>query len=441
MVTSGSVEATAHRPSPCPSEDELLAFLDGRLDAAGVAAVDAHLDGCAACEQLIATGAADATAATSLDVARQPLSELARGAEVGRYRIVERIGAGGMGVVYAAHDPEMDRVVALKWMRPTSGSDESQSRLAREARALAKLSHPNVVTIFDVGRSGDELYLAMERVTGRTLDDWLGEVRPWRQIVDVLLQAGRGVAAAHRAGLVHRDLKPSNVIVGEDGRVRVIDFGLALEPRRAVLAHTEERATADLTKSGAVLGTPRYMAPEQHRGEPVDARSDQFSFAVMAFEALFGRPPFAGDSYLALRRAVLAGDVATPETSDARRVLIAPLMRALATDPGARFADLDELLTAITRAARRRSRVPLVAMAGIAVAGVAIWMIARASVPVAVAAPIAFDTPRVTKPVASLPSAAPIAPFAPTAIPHAAPAARASSSPPHSTDDPLADRF
>jgi serine/threonine protein kinase len=204
--------------------------------------------------------------------------------------VLDRIGAGGMGVVYAAYDPELDRRVALKLLRPDRfGSDADRLRLLREAQALARLADPHVVSVYDTGTFGDRVFVAVELVEGETLRQWLGGLRAaprsWREVLARFLPAGRGLAAAHAAGLVHRDFKPENVLLGRDGRVRVADFGLAEaapEPGGKLAALPAEW--------GLVLGTPAYMAPEQLRGIAVDARSDQFSFCVALFEALYGRP-------------------------------------------------------------------------------------------------------------------------------------------------------
>src|SRR4051794_3934114 len=236
---------------------------------------------------------------------RQPGEPLPRGSAVGRYVVLERIGSGGMGVVYAAYDPELDRKVALKLLRPdrAGAAGEAAFRVPREAHAVTPLSDPHVVAVYDAGTFGDQVFVAMELMEGRTLRQWLGEgKRGWREIVDVFVAAGRGLAAAHAAGLVHRDFKPDNVLLGTDGRVKVADFGLA----RPVGVVEKEGSPSSpgsgsggllaspLTEWGQVMGTPAYMAPEQLRGGAADARSDQFSFCVALWEALYGRKPFAG---------------------------------------------------------------------------------------------------------------------------------------------------
>ncbi|MCA9663106.1 MAG: serine/threonine protein kinase, partial [Myxococcales bacterium] len=200
-----------------------------------------------------------------------------------------------MGVVYAAHDPELDRKVALKLVRVGASGSEERQRLLREAQAMARLAHPNVVAIFDVGERAGEVFLAMELVDGETLRAWIERGPPRSAVLDALIDAGRGLAAAHAKGLVHRDFKPDNVMIDGDGRVRVMDFGLAREVERAPARADEEAAAAttsalgaDLTLTGALLGTPAYMAPEVFAGAAADARADVFAFAVVLWEALYG---------------------------------------------------------------------------------------------------------------------------------------------------------
>lgn len=292
----------------------------------------------------------------------EPVS-LVRGATVGRYTILDRLGAGGMGVVHAAYDPDLDRKIALKLLRPggPGSSGSARSRLLQEARALAKLSHPHVVAIHDVGEHEGEVWLAMEFVDGQTLEAWRTlHPRRWTEILEVLLDVGRGVAAAHAAGLVHRDLKPSNVMVGRDGRVRVMDFGLARAragPKRAPAKPPPRPSSADpglRTGSDELLGTPAYMAPEQWDRGAIDARTDQFSFCLMAWEALYGTRPF-GDAALA----VLTEDTIEPPPRRPTHGRIPvwlrrALERGLARDPQRRWPSMNALLRALERGRGRR---------------------------------------------------------------------------------------
>jgi serine/threonine protein kinase len=248
---------------------------------------------------------------------------LERGDELAHFVILGTLGEGGMGVVYAAYDQRLDRKVAVKRMR-SDHRDESiaQSRrrmLLREAQALARLNHPNVVAVHDVLEVEGRVYVAMEYVPGSTLSTWVRkQKRSWREIVDSFLWAGRGLAAAHRAGLIHRDFKPDNVLVGDDGRVRVTDLGLVLasdselpEPvvPRSGRATTAVPLSNELTEHGDVVGTPGYVAPELYRGERANERADQFSFCVALYEALHGHKPFPGGTALEIVAASLRGEL------------------------------------------------------------------------------------------------------------------------------------
>ena len=311
------------------------------------------------------------------------------GTVVGRYVVVDRLGAGAMGVVYTAWDPELDRRVALKLLHDGArSSSQGRSRLVLEAQALARLAHPNVVAVHDVGTLDDRLWIAMEFVQGATLDRWLRcERRGWRETLSTLCDAGRGLAAAHAAGLVHRDFKPENVMVGDDGRVRVMDFGLARAPgpRLAEPPPSSNRegttlepegspSTVSLTRTGAAVGTPAYMAPEQHARGLADMRSDQFSFCVSLWEALYGERPFAGATLVALATNVLVGNIRPPP---AKAIVPTWLRRAiergLSIDPDARWPSMDALLGAFARGrARERQRRPVavVGVLGLGIVGV-----------------------------------------------------------------------
>ena len=295
-------------------------------------------------------------------------SALSRGSLIGRYIVLDHLGEGAMGVVFAAIDPELDRKVAIKLLQagPLARDADARARLVREAQALARLSHPNVVGIFDVGTHRDQVWIAMELVVGRTLSAWLAERRPeWREVLEVMQAAGRGLAAAHAAGLVHRDVKPDNIMLGDDGRVRVMDFGLArrgseeLDARPAASAlGVATMLTSEVTHAGAMVGTPAYMAPEQFRGDPVGAPADVFAFSVMLWEGLHGERPFAGATLEELRANVEAGRRTIRRRRDASPRWLDPLLeRGFAATAGARWPNMDALLAAIARArvrARRR---------------------------------------------------------------------------------------
>ncbi len=360
-------------------------------------------------------------------------SSLARGTSVGRYVLLDRLGAGGMGVVYKSYDPELDRLIALKLLQATGGVAGSE-RLLREAQALARLQHPNVISVHDVGLFGGAVFIAMEFVDGRTLRRWLEErKRSHEEILEAFLGAGEGLAAAHHAGLVHRDFKPDNVIVGGDGRARVLDFGLAraargereAAPTAAAPPVTavsplqphgdectaEERRTprrepstpapapplatesvplpsdsgrisssllnSHLTRIGAIIGTPRFMAPEQHLDDPVDERADQFGFCVSLYWALYGDFPFAGDTPEATLESVLHGRISPPPPgATVPRWLRQVIVRGLARRPVDRYPSMATLLSALRadpRTTRRRwlrSALVVVAVAALATAAV-----------------------------------------------------------------------
>jgi tetratricopeptide (TPR) repeat protein len=309
------------------------------------------------------------------------LPVLERGDTVGRYIVLHTLGMGSLSVVYAAYDPELNRQVALKFMHAarTDGVDSqnsSRARLLREAQAIARVNHPNVIAIYDVGTREDEVYLAEEMVTGEDLREWLATGRrSQREILEVFRQAGRGLAAAHAAGIIHRDFKPANVLVGQDGRVRVVDFGLARAadevaggaavearepPRRADPPEGRPESAEDvlesaLTQTGAMVGTPYYMAPEQHQGRVVDARGDQFGFCVSLYEALYGERPFPAMTLDELVQRVTGGEVAPPPPGATvpgwlRRILL----RGLQRDPAARYPTMDALLAELGHDPRAR---------------------------------------------------------------------------------------
>ena len=310
---------------------------------------------------------------------------LAPGTRVGRYVLLGQVGTGNMGVVHAAHDPDLDRKVAVKLIRAREEASGG-ARLLREAQALARVSHPNIVAVFDVGVRGHQVWIAMEFVAGLTLRDWAATPRVRAELLRALTEAGRGVAAAHAAGVVHRDLKPDNVMIDGERRVRVMDFGLAhgrgagaeaAPPAPAVAAPVGREASAlsaRLTLFGSLPGTPAYMAPEQWRGEEAGPASDQFGWCVMAWELLHGERPFAGDTLAELGLAVLAGRRRAPPSG--ARVpgwLRAILERGLAATPGQRWPSMTALLDAIERGERRvRFQAVAAALGGVALATAAV---------------------------------------------------------------------
>ncbi|MDC0668116.1 serine/threonine-protein kinase [Nannocystis radixulma] len=363
--------AAATDPEPavaCLDETSLAQLVEGTGSDASRAALERHIDACRDCYALVTAYAqAYLSRGTGEPEDASDAATLMRGDSVGRYVVLDCVGRGSMGTVYSAFDPELDRRVALKLLRVRPEADagwrEVQPRLLREARVLAQLSHPNVVTIFDVGALTHRVFIATELVDGCTLRQWLGQrQRPWRAIVDVFLAAGEGLAAAHVAGIVHRDFKPDNVLVGADDRVRVADFGMA----RMFAADELPAVAADdpdaLAVTGTLLGTPAYMAPEQLDGRPADVRSDQFSFCVALYEALCGFRPFPGRSFAELADHVRRGELRPPPPERGLPTwLIAILTRGLKVQPAARYPDLRALLDALRATPRRRTRRRLLA--------------------------------------------------------------------------------
>ncbi|MCA9655462.1 MAG: protein kinase [Myxococcales bacterium] len=279
---------------------------------------------------------------------------------IGRFTVLHKIAEGGMGIVYAALDEQLERKVAIKLLHARGDqADQAHERMIREARAMARLSHPNVVQVHEVGELDGRIFVAMEYVQGLTLRRWLKAApRSWRDVLEIFRQAGQGLAAAHRAGIVHRDFKPDNVVVGKDRRVKVLDFGLARwnEPDGEVVgeesAHDRSNPPPELdderslTKTGFVMGTPAYMSPEQHEGFPADARSDQFGFCVALYEALYGRRPFPGRSYVKVARAITEDDpLPPPADANVPKWLHKVVMRGLSRDAADRFPSMDALIS------------------------------------------------------------------------------------------------
>ncbi|MGN6110961.1 MAG: serine/threonine-protein kinase, partial [Kofleriaceae bacterium] len=264
-----------------------------------------------------------------------------------RYVLLEQIGAGAMGVVYAAYDSQLDRKVALKLLPEHLLGGSYQDRLRREARALAQLSHPNVVPVYDVGETGGRVFFTMEFVRGQTAATWVAEPRSIDAVLAVGRAAAAGLAAAHAIGLVHRDVKPSNLLIGDDGRVRIADFGLAyVEQTTPPEGAAREAATG-------FAGSPAYMAPEQLRAGPIDARCDQFALCVTLYELLNGRRPFTEATIDEQLTAIEAGP---PPVRSLPAWLTAAIARGLSADPAARFADLSALGAALVPPRSRRSR-------------------------------------------------------------------------------------
>ncbi|MEO8699441.1 MAG: protein kinase [Kofleriaceae bacterium] len=337
----------------CLDAETLAAYLDGLLGHEAVSRADHHIDHCPSCRGELSALATTHSFPTGsggfVVIPGAPLE-----GKLGRYEILRELGRGSMGVVVRAYDPELDRAVALKIL---NGGD----LLRREAKAMARLAHPNVVGIYDVIPYGDSLCIAMELVEGETLRDHVRTRRPWQGSLAACVLAGRGLAAAHAAGLIHRDFKPENVLCGHDGRVAVSDFGFA----RAV----------DERPDPAVAGTPAYMAPELFAGHAATVATDQFSFCVATYEALYGERPFAGSTLAELRAQIATGITRKPSRAIPAWIR-AVLLRGLATDPKRRYASMADLLAALQRPTPRH-RVVVAAIAALVVAGGVLAWLAR----------------------------------------------------------------
>jgi tetratricopeptide (TPR) repeat protein len=362
----------------CPDANVVQAFVAGKLDRAAHDDLVAHVDRCTACRRLVAGLAPEPTRTdATVPSPGAAIRDRASPGRIERYKIGERIGEGGMGVVYAAYDPELHRDVALKLIRGAeSDSNAEHARLLREAQAMARVSHPNVIAVYDAGTSDSQVYVAMELAAKGTLRAWQGNAkRTWREILDAYLQAGRGLAAAHAAGVVHRDFKPDNVLIGGDGRIRVTDFGLA----HAEVTHPDASAAASgmlgvsLTLTGVMVGTPAYMSPEQIDGGVTDARSDQFAFCVACWEALYRAPPFPRGDLADVREAMNRAIVAPARTLGAPSRVRVALTRGLSVDPQRRWPTMEALLRAL---APRRSRVVFIAAPALVACALGVTLLA-----------------------------------------------------------------
>lgn len=299
---------------------------------------------------------------------------------IGRYVLGNKLGQGGMGAVYEALDEELDRKVAIKVIRRIV-DERTHDKAKGEAHALARLNHPNVVAIHDVGLAHRRVWMAMELVDGSTLAAWAAKRRRgWAECLRVLTDAARGVAAAHAANIVHSDLKPTNVMIGEDDRVRVLDFGLAFGSAMTAGDATEPDlppSATSLTKP-AIAGTPAYMAPEQLRGDEVRAAADQFGWSVMAWELLFGARPYAGETFAAIHESTLAGvRRPTPRGRRVPRWLRRVIERGFALDPKRRWPNMQALLDALARGQRRArmgALIGVLAVLGALVTSASLWL-------------------------------------------------------------------
>jgi eukaryotic-like serine/threonine-protein kinase len=365
--------------SRCPSEDMLARYGDRLLDTISHATLEAHLVQCESCDLAAAMFRGSHAASLQLSFATGGQADLTSfvqrtklarslvpGAQLGRFRLLNRVGIGAMGVVFAAHDPELDRNVALKVLLETSDSPaRERDRVAREARSMAKLAHPNVVTVYEIGVAEDRVFLAMELVVGSTLQEWLALKPPQAAILSVFQRVTEAVEAGHRAGIVHRDLKPQNILMTHEGHPKVTDFGLA------------EAATSSETE-GLLVGTPAYMSLEAMRGAPAGPATDQFALAVCLHEALTGKRPYEANSIEEMRRILEAKPVVDRSIPAPIR---AALERALDPSPALRFGSVADFGVAFgiprKSAFRKRTAFAGMALTGLAVASVSAFASAR----------------------------------------------------------------
>jgi serine/threonine-protein kinase len=376
----------------CPGDDTITLFTCGGLEEQDRTALEGHLADCASCRKVVgvlrtALPHLSADAMSSGLLAKTGL--VAPGTAIGRYRIQELVGAGGMGVVYGAFDPDLDRKVALKLLYPTLGAgDGDLARLRHESKAMARLKHENVATIHDIGSYHDQLYLVLEYVEGATLRAWVGGDRPWTTVLDTFVAAGRGLAAAHEAGIVHCDFKPDNVLIAGDGRPVVTDFGLA-----QIVADTRAHAVdapptgvegsfVQRTAHGQLFGTPAYMAPERFdAATAAGVQGDVFAFCVSLHEVLYGQRPFAGTTLAEVRASVESGAIVEPPASDVPAWIHRVLARGLSSDLAVRHASMTELLAELAPKPRRRTLWWAVAATVVLAGGAAAWLLARGDEP------------------------------------------------------------
>lgn len=381
MSAPAALAATAN--DSCPAETVLLELAQGAIEGAGFDALLSHLDGCAQCREIVA----DLSREVASETGSAPCEPKA-GDSIDRFLLLEELGRGGMGIVYAAFDPTLDRKVALKLVKPDPALPDkvAAARLLAEAQALGRLAHPNVVTVFEAKGHGAQVYLAMELIQGKSLREYAAQKPGTRALLARFCEAGRGLQAAHDQGLVHRDFKPDNALLGDDGRVCVTDFGLAQS-----LAQPGSEA-ARLVRS-APAGTPGYLAPELWLGLAADARSDQFSFCVSLWEALFGTRPFTADKDPGLLAQVRQGPVTQGRLplrhSVSLRVRRA-LHKGLSVKPQARHESMRALLAELSAELRPDAlsalTKPIFAAVALALIGSgaiahALWIESRATTP------------------------------------------------------------
>ena len=320
----------------CPSDPELRAEVESLLKAAE--SRDPLLDG------------SPLSSITERPPALKP------GDKLGNFEIMALIGRGGMGEVYRARDPRLKRDVAIKTMPSGFAGDRDRiARFEREARAASALNHPNIVSVYDIGTEGGVSFIVSELVDGETLARIIQRgPLPLRKLIEVSTQICDGLAAAHTAGVIHRDLKPGNIMLSRDGRVKILDFGLARQNH----AHGVDSTTMDASHPGMILGTPGYMSPEQVRGEPTDARSDLFSLGVILYEMASGKPAFRGSSSVEVMNSILKDE--PPELPPSSPPALDRIVRrCIEKEPARRFqwaADLGFALQSLSPSPKREER-------------------------------------------------------------------------------------
>jgi serine/threonine protein kinase len=347
-------------PEACLSEDVALELATGHLSAPEAASARTHLDGCERCRKWVAQLA---RVETDQGPERPTPHDM-----LGPYEVLRHVGSGAMSFVYAAYDRALGRTVALKVLRPELSDGPRRARLLREAQAMARLSHPNVVHVYETKEWQGRLYIAMELIEGQTLRQWLAaSTRHWSEVVSIFADAARGLAAAHAAGIIHRDFKPDNVLLGTDGRAHVTDFGLA--------RWMDDANDLSLTQSGTFVGTPVYMSPEHLPGGQVDALSDQFSFCVALYEGLFGRRPFSGSTVAELGEAMGRGAIEAPfKGRSVPRWLRNIVLQGLKAERGQRHASMSALADALCAGNVSGLRRTILPVAAAVIFSAALWL-------------------------------------------------------------------
>ncbi len=356
----------------CPDENQFVALLQGQLSPQEVQRLEEVMDRCVYCSELMIE------IAQTMRPQEEPSTPEQRPLRIGRYHLEGLLGTGGMGVVYAAQDQELGRKVAIKLLRPDVTDpelrDAHKARMIQEARLLASLSHPHILTIYEVGTWNEQIFMAIQYVDGLNLRQWLDDHNPrWDEILRMFCVVGEALVAAHTADIIHRDIKPDNILVSRNGDIFLTDFGLA---RISQTTHHSISAFLDkyptiaehrLTAVGDILGTPAYMSPEHFRGRGVGKRSDQFSFCVALYEALYGMLPFGGHNVQQIMEAAESGHLETPRQSSVPQAVFRVLRQGLHPLPRERFGSMKELLDALRRAQhttqQRRTLLPIALIA------------------------------------------------------------------------------